>query len=140
MTASHKSRRPQDRRAPEPNALPALAAALDILEQVLTFERPTDAVLSYHFRNEPKLGSHDRAFIAEAVYGVLRRLRGLQVLAAPATPRRLLLAWLARHGGVNMRQFEGVVKDDELGWQGNEGCRPVHAAGSGAPGTAGLAL
>jgi len=118
MSTSHKPRRPQDHRgkAPEPNALPALAAALDILEQVLTFERPTDAVLSYHFRNEPKLGSHDRAFIAEAVYGVLRRLRGLQVIAAPATPRRLLLAWLARHGGVNMRQFEGVVKDDELAW------------------------
>ena len=47
---------------------------------------------------------------------VLRRLRGLQVLAAPATPRRLLLAWLARHGGVNMRQFAGAVKDDELAW------------------------
>jgi 16S rRNA (cytosine967-C5)-methyltransferase len=137
MTASHKPRRPQDRhgKAPEPNALPALAAAIDALGRVLDFERPADAVLSYLFRNEPKLGSHDRAFIAEAVYGVLRRLRGLQALAAPAakplaalppygigvplagaTPRRLLLAWLARHGGVNMRQFEGVVKDDELAW------------------------
>ena len=137
MTASHKPRRPQDRhgKAPEAKALPALAAALDVLERVLEFERPADAVLSYFFRNEPKLGSHDRAFIAEAVYGVLRRLRGLQALAAPAakplaavppygigaplagaTPRRLLLAWLARHGGVNMRQFEGAVKDDELAW------------------------
>jgi len=114
--ASHKPRRPQDRHAPAPNALPALAAALDVLERVLDFERPADAVLSYTFRNEPKMGSHDRAFIAEAAYGVLRHLRGLQAIAAPATPRRLLLAWLARHGGVNMRQFEGAVKDDELAW------------------------
>ena len=102
--------------APAAGPLAALAAALDILDQVLTFERPADAVLSYHFRNEHNLGSHDRAFIAEAIYGVLRRLRGLRSIAAPATPRRLLLAWLARHGGINMRQFEGVVKDDELTW------------------------
>ncbi len=101
---------------PAPSALPALATALDVVARVLEFERPADAVLSYYFRNDPQMGSHDRAFIAEAVYGVLRRLRGLQTIAAPATPRRLLLAWLARHGGINMRQFEGAVKDDELAW------------------------
>ncbi|MDO9227242.1 MAG: RsmB/NOP family class I SAM-dependent RNA methyltransferase [Pseudomonadota bacterium] len=114
--ASHKPRRSQDRHAPEPNTLPLLATTLDVLGRVLEFERPADAVLSYTFRNDPQLGSHDRAFIAEAVYGVLRRLRGLQTIAAPATPRRLLLAWLARHGGINMRQFTGAVKDDELDW------------------------
>ncbi|PIX97913.1 MAG: SAM-dependent methyltransferase [Hydrogenophilales bacterium CG_4_9_14_3_um_filter_63_34] len=118
MTASQKPRRAQARhlKAPAPSTFPALATALDALERVLEFERPADAVLSYFFRNDPKLGGHDRAFIAEAVYGVLRRLRGLQALAAPATPRRLLLAWAARHGGINLRQFEGVVKDDELTW------------------------
>lgn len=98
------------------SALPLLATTLDVLGRVLEFERPADAVLSYTFRNDPQMGSHDRAFIAEAVYGVLRRLRGLQAIAAPATPRRLLLAWLARHGGINMRQFAGAVKDDELAW------------------------
>jgi 16S rRNA (cytosine967-C5)-methyltransferase len=98
------------------SGLPMLSVTLDVLERVLEFERPADAVLSYTFRNDHALGSHDRAFIAEAVYGVLRRLRGLQAIAAPATPRRLLLAWLARHGGINMRQFEGTVKDDELVW------------------------
>ncbi|MDP2433034.1 MAG: RsmB/NOP family class I SAM-dependent RNA methyltransferase [Pseudomonadota bacterium] len=114
--ASHKPRRSKDRHAPETNTLPLLATTLDVLARVLEFERPADAVLSYTFRNDPQMGSHDRAFIAEAVYGVLRRLRGLQTIAAPATPRRLLLAWLARHGGINMRQFEGAVKDDELSW------------------------
>ncbi len=114
--ASHKPRRSQDRHAPEANTLPLLATTLDVLGRVLEFERPADAVLSYTFRNDPQMGSHDRAFIAEAVYGVLRRLRGLQTIAAPATPRRLLLAWLARHGGINMRQFTGAVKDDELAW------------------------
>lgn len=116
MSTSRKPRRTRDRQTPDASALPALAATLDVLARVLEFERPADAVLSYTFRNEHAMGSHDRAFIAEAVYGVLRRLRGLQTIAAPATPRRLLLAWLARHGGINMRQFEGAVKDDELAW------------------------
>ncbi len=116
MSTSRKPRRAHDRQAPDAGALPALAITLDVLARVLEFERPADAVLSYTFRNDHAMGSHDRAFIAEAVYGVLRRLRGLQTIAAPATPRRLLLAWLARHGGINMRQFEGAVKDDELAW------------------------
>jgi 16S rRNA (cytosine967-C5)-methyltransferase len=116
MSTSHKPRRARDRQAPDASTLPALAVTLDVLERVLEFERPADAVLSYTFRNDHNMGSHDRAFIAEAVYGVLRRLRGLQTIAAPATPRRLLLAWLARHGGINMRQFEGAVKADELAW------------------------
>ena len=41
---------------------------------------------------------------------------GTGVPLAGTTPRRLLLAWLARHGGINMRQFEGAVKESELGW------------------------
>ena len=97
-------------------ALPFYAAAVEALEQVLDFEWPADARLSHFFRDYPKLGSRERAFIAESVYGVLRHLRSLQALAAPATPKRLLLAWLARHGGINLRQFEGTVKDDELAW------------------------
>ncbi len=102
---------------------------------MLELDRPADAQLSAFFRNYPNFGARDRSFIAEAVYGVLRRLRSLQVLAAPAakplavsppdaagvrlagaTPRRLLLAWLARHGGRNMREFETLVDKDELEW------------------------
>ena len=93
-----------------------LAHALEAVELALDFDHPADARLSAFFRHHPKLGGRERAFIAEAVYGVLRHLRGLQAVAAPATPRRLLLAWLARHGGINLRQFEGLVKDDELAW------------------------
>lgn len=122
MSTPHKRHQPA-RNADAPTPFPALPATIDVLTQVLTFERPADAVLSYTFRNDHQLGSHDRSFIAEAIYGVLRRLRSLQVLVAAgeanpraATPRKLVLAWMARHGGVNLRQFEGVVKSDEIDW------------------------
>ncbi len=104
-----------------------LAPAIEALGLLLELERPADAQLSAFFRNYPNFGARDRSFIAEAVYGVLRRLRSLQALAAlpssaggaplaGATPRRLLLAWLARHGGRNMREFEALVDKAELEW------------------------
>ena len=93
-----------------------LAPAIEALGILLELDKPADAQLSAFFRNYPNFGARDRSFIAEGVYGVLRRLRSLQVLAAPATPRRLLLAWLARHGGRNMREFEALVDKDELEW------------------------
>jgi len=103
---------------PENAGIPGLdlAPAIEALEILLELEKPADAQLSAYFRNYPNFGARDRSFVAEAVYGVLRRLRSLRVLAEPATPRRLLLAWLARHGGRNMREFEALVDKAELEW------------------------
>ncbi len=91
-----------------------LGPAIEALGLLLELEKPADAQLSAFFRNYPNFGARDRSFIAEAVYGVLRRLRSLQLLAAPPTPRRLLLAWLARHGGRNMREFEALEDKAQL--------------------------
>ena len=121
-SSSHKSkhalRPPRGKPEPAPDR-PAgldLTPAVDALAEVLEMDRPADVRLSAFFRAYPKLGGRDRAFIAEAVYGVLRHLRSLKVLAEPATPRRLLLAWLARHGGRNLREFATLVDKDDLEW------------------------
>ena len=118
--AKPKSARRPDARRPQPGSAPApgldLAPAIEALELILELDRPADVKLSAFFRDYPKLGARDRAFVAEAVYGVLRQLRSLQALAAPATPRRLLLAWMARHGGRNLREFEALVHNDDLEW------------------------
>lgn len=88
-----------------------------VLGTVLSFEHPADAVLSRHFRENRDLGHRDRGFIAETVYGIVRRLRWLRRLAgANATPRQLLLAWLARGEGWPMRQFEGLASATERTW------------------------
>ncbi len=107
---------PAAAQAPTQAATLDLAPTIEALGLVLEMDRPADVKLSGFFRNYPKLGSRDRAFIAEAVYGVLRHLRSLQALATPPTPRRLLLAWLARHGGRNLREFEALVDKDDLEW------------------------
>ncbi|HEY9103863.1 MAG TPA: RsmB/NOP family class I SAM-dependent RNA methyltransferase [Chitinimonas sp.] len=89
-------------------------AALEALRAALSFSAPADAVLSRYFRENPKLGSQNRHFIAEAVFGVLRQKFMLDRICAPDTnPRRMLLAWLAR-GGRNLREFEPIVsREDE---------------------------
>jgi 16S rRNA (cytosine967-C5)-methyltransferase len=87
-----------------------------VLHRLLTFERPADVVLSAFFREKDKLGARDRAFIAESAYGVIRRLRTLEHLAGGREPRRLLLAWLARFGGHNLREFDGLTRGDEAEW------------------------
>ena len=96
---------------------PLFIQATQALGAVLAFDFPADAVLSRHFRDNRELGHRDRGFIAEAVYGVLRRLRWLRRLAGDeATPRMLLLAWFARGEGWPMRNFEGLVSATERDW------------------------
>ncbi len=96
---------------------PLMAHAVQVLGAVLSFEHPADAVLSRYFRENREIGHRDRAFIAESVYGVVRRLRWLRRLAGEAaTPRALLLAWLARGEGWPMRQFESIASATEREW------------------------
>ncbi|MDR1661999.1 MAG: RsmB/NOP family class I SAM-dependent RNA methyltransferase [Azoarcus sp.] len=103
--------------AAAPGAGSLVAQTAQVLSIVLDFEYPADAALSRFFREHRALGHRDRAFIAETVYSVLRRLRWLRRLAGgEATPWQLLLAWLARGEGWAMRQFEGIVSIEENRW------------------------
>ncbi|HMV19026.1 MAG TPA: RsmB/NOP family class I SAM-dependent RNA methyltransferase [Rhodocyclaceae bacterium] len=87
-----------------------IQSASQALRAVLRFDYPADAVLSRYFRDLRELGARDRAFVAEAVYGVLRRKRMLERLCGPeVSPRQLVLAWLARVEGLTLRQLgEGL--------------------------------
>jgi 16S rRNA (cytosine967-C5)-methyltransferase len=98
-----------------------LSHAVEAVELCLDFTRPADVQLSAFFRHYPKLGGRQRAFVAETVYGVLRRLRTLEYLAGgeggrSPTPRRLVLAWLARFGGHNLRELEPLVGKGDVDW------------------------
>ena len=116
MKGSKKIGRPSQGTGSNTQAL-ALTQAVQALGDVLGFDYPADAVLSKFFREHHALGRRDRAFIAESIYGVLRRLRWLHRLTGGgAAPRQLLLAWLARGEGWPMRQFDGWVSDEERQW------------------------
>jgi 16S rRNA (cytosine967-C5)-methyltransferase len=100
---------------PGPNAQ-RLDEAASALTRVLTFEYPADSVLSRYFRDRHSLGQHDRAFVAEAVFGVLRRKLLLDQLAPQATPRQLVLLWLARVAGYSGRELAALCSTDEKHW------------------------
>lgn len=92
-------------------------AAGEALYDVLRFEQPADAVLSAYFRENRKLQSRDRAFVAESVYGVLRHLRRVRAALGEAVgARKLILAWLMRFEGYSLRQLEPLMSGGEREW------------------------
>jgi len=90
-----------------------LEHAIVALRAVLPLREPADGALSRYLRDNPKLGARDRAFIAETVFGILRRKRFLEHTAGKATPRLLILAYLSRLQGMNMRELQPFLRGDE---------------------------
>ena len=95
---------------------PLLDHSASALAAVLEFKYPADAVVSRYLRAHPILGQHDRAFVAETVFAVLRRLRLLETLAAGRDPRRLVLAALTRLRGLSLRELDLTLKPGERDW------------------------
>src|SRR5262245_26782494 len=96
----------------------ALSAAA---QAVLRLERPADAVLAGFFRANPKLGQHDRAFVAETLYALLRRKRLVELAAAQtglSRPggRALALAAAVRVRNLNVRELAEGVSPAEAQW------------------------
>ena len=80
-----------------PKAL--LDACAELLQQVLTFAHPADAVVSRYFRQYRNLGPRERATLAETVYTVLRKKPLLEQLARSGSgPRERRLAILGFYG------------------------------------------
>jgi len=89
-----------------------LQLATQALDLVLDFKYPADKVLSAFFREHKKLGAQDRAFIAEAVFGVLRRYRYLSVVVPAANPRALIVAWLIKVRGMSGAVLENFARPE----------------------------
>jgi 16S rRNA (cytosine967-C5)-methyltransferase len=95
------------RKAPQADGQPRVHGGLHathiqhidrLLGKVMLFARPADAVVSYYFRENSKLGHRERGIIAEAVFAVLRRRVELSQFAesgSGSAPRRLALLGLA---------------------------------------------
>jgi len=93
-----------------------LDAATQALSLALHFDRPADSVLHDYFGGHRALGVRDRAFVADAVYGVLRRKRSLETIATDRTPRRLVLAFLFKINSLSVRELSGLLSADEQAW------------------------
>ena len=91
-----------------------LAHAGAALSRMLRFEAPADQCLSSYFRSHRNLGQHDRAFIAESAFAVLRRKRSLESAAGSVEPQALLAAALVRVQGHSARALAEFFAEDLL--------------------------
>jgi 16S rRNA (cytosine967-C5)-methyltransferase len=92
-----------------------------LLTDMLDFDKPADAKMSAFFRNNRDLGNKERAFIAESVYGVIRRFRYLSTVTAndekdPDDARKLILAWLLRVQGRSLRDLDSMLTEQQKEW------------------------
>jgi 16S rRNA (cytosine967-C5)-methyltransferase len=97
----------------DPNVM-RLAAM--VLADVLNTPGPADAKLGAFFRHHREMGTRDRAFVAESVYGVLRRKAFLAHVAGNEDPRQLLLAWLLRVQGMSLRDLDPSLNKQQREW------------------------
>ena len=77
---------------------------------------PADVTLHQFFRARRQLGQHDRAFIAEGVFAVLRRLRSLSAQAGTSAVRPLAIGAAIRELGLSLRELEPALSADEQAW------------------------
>jgi 16S rRNA (cytosine967-C5)-methyltransferase len=88
-----------------------LAAAAEVLEQVLVSRVPADRAMHHWGRARRFAGSKDRAAIAERVYAVLRRLSECEYALGARDPRSLVLGSLRIGDGLSLEQIEALALD-----------------------------
>lgn len=92
--------------------------AISLLQTILSGTQPADASMHQYFRSNSQLGSRDRGFIAETVYGVLRQRRYLEYLLGAITisPGLLVISYLLGPAGYSARVLEdcGITEMDEI--------------------------
>jgi len=86
------------------------------LADVMQNPGPADAKLSAFFREHRELGNKQRGFIAEAVYGVIRRLAFLSHVAESQDARKLVIAWLVRVQGNSVRDLAETLDSEQQAW------------------------
>ncbi|HBP27867.1 MAG TPA: rRNA methyltransferase [Advenella kashmirensis] len=110
-------------RSPQPGArqrgiyTTRLGQIRDVLNEVLKWKHPADAVLSAWFRANKSLGGRDRNEVAEAVFDVLRHLRRYRQYAESGTgPALERLAILGLASVVGKDTIAGQLSEEEKSW------------------------
>lgn len=99
------------------------------LADVLNNPGPADAKLGRFFKQNRELGVKDRAWIAEAIYGVLRRKSFLAYVSDGEDPRKLLLAWLLRVQGTSLRELDESLNKQQREWAHDIKAKPADSIG-----------
>ncbi len=93
-----------------------LKSTCEATRLALDLERPADTVLSEFFRANRGLGSHDRPFVAETVFNVLRNKRLLETIVPSPDARRLVIASLVKLQGLSIKALRPLVNRADEDW------------------------
>lgn len=93
-----------------------LDAACEATTLACKFERPADTVLAEFYRQNRHLGSHDRQFVGDTVFNVLRHKRLLETIVSQPDWRRLVLASLVRFQGIPLDALESISDASNHAW------------------------
>ncbi len=95
-----------------------LELVIQALRTILPLVHPADTSLRYFFQAE-RIGSNERALVAETVFGVLRHRLFLEHASGEqTTPRRLALGYWVKFAGYNLRELIPLLKATESEWLG----------------------
>lgn len=98
-----------------PSAL-LLKSTCEATRLACELKHPADRVLSEFFRANRGLGSHDRPFIAETVFSVLRNKRLLETIVPLPDARRLVIASLVKFQGMSIKALRPLVNRSDEDW------------------------
>ena len=93
-----------------------ISVCADILKEVFIGKNPADVHLSYFFKKNRNLGSHDRSNIAELFYGVIRNKRYLEEVVQDENPKKMILVYLMVMLGKSVRELTPILNDREVEW------------------------
>jgi 16S rRNA (cytosine967-C5)-methyltransferase len=99
---------------------------IQLLNDFKSSTYPADSFLSYFFKHQKKLGSHDRANIAEIFYGFIRNRRLIEFLAITSEIRSCLLIYLVFIKGLSIKSLSSMIDEDELNWLADKKAKKPH--------------
>lgn len=89
----------------------------ELLRLILTGRTPADKRMEQYFRAHRELGSHDRGYVAETVYGCLRNKRVLQTLCGDSPnvgAEEFAAAYLRLYGGLSGEEVLRLDRHDRV--------------------------
>lgn len=91
-------------------------SACEATELACRLDQATDAALAEFFRDQRRLGSHDRLFVADTVFTILRHKRLLETIVPQPAARRLVLASLLKLQGFSLDDLVPLIADPDRVW------------------------
>ncbi len=98
-----------------------LELAVEAMRRIAPLHEPADVGLRRFFQDNPKAGRSERAFVAETVFGILRKRSFIdhvleKVDGKHGAPRKTVLAYLSRIEGMNLRELQPYLSESEEKW------------------------